>query len=118
VIVGSIEEDGGPVVVVNVAATYWQTIIDTAFNGDLELPTTLLPLVNARFLFRTNFILAAGQTADEDLYLVDFPFDGQIYQAEATFVVRDDILVGTNLLRDHLLEVDFPAQTVRLERVN
>lgn len=117
-IVGSIEAEGVPVVVVTVAGTYWPAFIDTGFNGDLELPTSILPLVNARFLIRTSFLLAAGQTVEEDVYLVDFPFDGQTYSAEATFVERDEILIGTNLLRDHLLEVDFPAQTVRLERVN
>ena len=117
-ILGTIEEaDGVPTVLISLAGRLWPAIIDTGFNGDLELPMGLLPLVNARFLCREPSYLAAGQVVDEDTYLVDFPFDGQIYAAEATFVPSDSLLIGTNLLRDHFLELDFPAQTVRLERV-
>ena len=74
--------------------------------------------MNPRFLLRIRFILAAGQSVEEDVSLVDFPFDGQAYQTEATFVDRDEILIGTYLLRDPLLEIDFPAKTVRLKRTN
>jgi hypothetical protein len=53
----------------------------------------------------------------EDLYLVDFPFDSQSMTALASFAPVRDILIGTRLLRDYRLEIDFPARTVRLERV-
>jgi predicted aspartyl protease len=117
VILGAIDADGVPVVIIPVAGGSWPAIIDTGFNGDLELPNSLHPFVNARFLCRNRSLLAAGQTVEEDTYLVEFPFDGQICVAEATFVPRGDILIGTHLLRQYLLEVDFPAQTVQLERV-
>ena len=58
-----------------------------------------------------------GQTIEEDVYLVEFPFDGQIVQAEATFVLGTQILMGTHLLRDYRLTVDFVGKTVELERV-
>jgi hypothetical protein len=47
---------------------------------------------------------------------VDFPFDGQTEIAEATFVPGREILVGTHLLRQHQLTIDFPAGTLRLDR--
>jgi len=34
-----------------------------------------------------------------------------------TFVVGRGILIGTHLLRDYRLEIDFPALEVALERV-
>ena len=115
-ITGSLTPDGVPVIRIDVAGTSWTAIIDTGFNGDLELPSRLQPLVNARFICRNRSLLAAGQIIEEDTYAVDFPFDGQVRLAEATFAAHDEILIGTHLLREHRLEIDFPAGTVRLER--
>ena len=116
-IAGSITPDGVPVVMLSVAGTSWPAIIDTDFNGDLELPGSLQPFVNARFICRNRSLLAAGQIIEEDTYVVDFPFDGRSDLAETTFTDQAEILIGTHLLRDYRLEMDFPAQTVRLERV-
>ena len=61
--------------------------------------------------------LAGGQIIDEDAYLVDFPFDGQIIQAEATFVSGPQILIGTHLLREYCLEINFVSRTVELVKL-
>jgi hypothetical protein len=60
--------------------------------------------------------LAGGQSVKEDVYLIDFPFDGSMVIAETTFVPDANVLVGTGLLLHHKLEIDFPSATVRLER--
>jgi predicted aspartyl protease len=117
VITGSITAEGLPVISLDVAGTTWTAIVDTGFNGDLELPIRLQPLVNARFICRNRSLLAAGQIIEEDTYIVEFPFDVQICLAEATFADHDEILIGGHLLREHCLEINYPAQTVRLERV-
>ena len=65
--------------------------------------------MNARHLGRLTSALAGGQTIEEDVYLVDFPFDGRPVLAEATFVLGTEILVGTRLLREHRLKIDFVA---------
>lgn len=117
-IAGSISADDLPVICLDVAGTFWTAIIDTGFNGDLELPNRLRPLVNPRFICRNRSLLAAGQIIEEDTYIVEYPFDGQISLAEATFADHDEILIGGHLLREHCLEIDYPAQSVRLERVN
>ena len=72
-----------------------------------------------RPLFQTQAIveLAAGQETVEDIFIVDFPFDGQIIAADATFVDGSDILIGTALLREYRLDINFVARTVVLERV-
>jgi predicted aspartyl protease len=115
VIQGSVSADGVPTVNLLVAGQSWSAIIDTGFNGDLELPDALRPFVNARFIGRVLSLLAGGQTLPEDCYLVDFPFDGQTLLAEATFVPSTEILLGTHLLRNHKVEINFPAATVRVE---
>src|SRR5437879_4662012 len=91
-----------------VAGQSWPAIIDTGFNGDLELPQSLRAHVNARVKGRYRSLLAGGQSMVEDTYRVDFPFDGQTLVAEATFVAGGEILIGTHLLRKYRLEINFP----------
>jgi predicted aspartyl protease len=116
-IVGTVTPDGTPIVLLPVAGKTWQAIIDSGFNGDLELPEALRPAVNPRFTLRVLSILAGGQQVLEDNYDVDFPFDGRTLTAEATFVDGSEILIGTGLMRRYRLEIDFVARTVRLDRV-
>jgi len=118
VIVGNVTSDGVPVVDLPVSEQTWAAIIDTGFNGDVELPEGLRPFVNPRFKGRFHSMLAGGQTILEDIYEIDFPFEGELVAAEATFVENHKILVGTRLLRHHRLEIDFPGGTVKLERAN
>jgi predicted aspartyl protease len=114
---GTVTDDGVPVIMLLVAGQMWSGIIDTGFNGDLELPESLRQSLNARFIGRTSSLLGGGQSVEEDIYLVDFPFDGRTVHAEATFVSGSDILIGTQLLRQYRLEIHFPARTVVLEPV-
>ena len=51
------------------------------------------------------------------MFIVDFPFDGEVNAADVSFVDGDEILVGTAMLRGYRLEGDFVARTVNLERV-
>ncbi len=74
---GSVTDDGVPAIDVQVGNQPWQAIIDTGFNGELELPERLRSHVNAQFVGRTTSLLAANQRLEEDVFLVDFPFDGR-----------------------------------------
>lgn len=47
-IVGTVTDNGLPTTLLSVAGQTWQATIDTAFNGDLELPEALRSAVNAR----------------------------------------------------------------------
>ncbi|ETW92942.1 MAG: hypothetical protein ETSY1_41425 [Candidatus Entotheonella factor] len=102
-------------ITLSVAGALWSGIIDTGFNGDLELPEELRGQLNAQYIGRLSSLLAGGQQVDEDVYLVEFPFDGRTVRAEATFADSREILIGTQLLSSYRLEIDFPQQTVRLE---
>jgi hypothetical protein len=72
--------------------------------------------LNAQFVGRATAALAGGQSVEEDLYLVDFPFDGRIVQVEATFVSGSRILIGTRVLSEYSLRINFVSKTVQLER--
>jgi predicted aspartyl protease len=117
VIAGTVTAEGVPTVPLIVGGQPWTAVIDTGFNGDLELPDALRSHVNARFLHSVISELASGVSVLEDLYHVDLPFDGTVVLAEATFVPGNQILLGTGLLRNYRLTIDFPARTVLLERV-
>jgi len=116
-ITGTVTLDGVPTIALHVAGSTYSGVIDTGFNGDLELPERLRSQVNARLLCRAKSLLAGGITIDEELYLVDFPFDGKRFRSHATFVDGEDILIGTRLLRDYRLSINFVARTVRLQRL-
>lgn len=114
---GSVTEDGVPAIEVHLGGEVWWAIVDTGFNGDLELPRRLQAHVNASFVGRAFSLLAANQRIEEEVFLVDFPFDGTTIRAQATFTDSDEILIGTGMLREYRLDVDFPARTVVVARV-
>lgn len=93
-----------------------EATIDTGFTGDLDLPYALGPNVNARFFGRGRANLAGGQSIKEEYYLVDFPCDGNTVRAVASFVHGAEILIGTRLLCDYRLELDFLTRRVHLDR--
>ena len=113
---GVVSAEGVPTITLTIAGKDWPATIDTGFNGDLELPEALREAVNAHFVGRATAALAGGQSVEEDTFIVEFPFDGQTVQAESTFVVGSGILIGTHLLREYSLRIDFVRKTVLLER--
>jgi len=118
VIQGVVSPDGVPTIQVQVANQEWAATIDTGFNGDLELPEALRTSLNIRDTFGlVKFALAGGQTIEEYVYIVDFPFDGRLVEAAVTFVSDNQILIGTRLLQDYWLQINFVTRTVALERV-
>ena len=116
-IYGTVSVDGVPTVPLSIASQDWMATIDTGFNGDLELPEPLRNSLNAHYVGQVTSALAGGQTIEEAVYLVDFPFDGKVIHAEATFVDGNQILIGTHLLGEYCLQINFVIQTVELEKV-
>ena len=115
-IAGHVTDDGIPVIVLEVAGQQWRAIIDTGFNGDVELPESLQTHLDGECVGRVSSLLAAGQRIEEDVYLVDVPFDGDMQTVQATFVKSEDILIGTHMLRRYRLKIDFSAQTLSIDR--
>lgn len=115
-IAGEVSDNGEPIITLEVAGREWPAIIDTGFNGDLELPDELRGKLHDQPAGRVRSALAGGQVIEEDAFSVDFPFDGQSFQATATFVPDSQILIGTNLLGEYHLQIRFASRTLRLER--
>ncbi len=113
---GIVSKSGIPLIFLDIAGREWPTTIDTGFNGDLELPEALASSLKIRYFGRATSLLAGNQLIEEDQFIVEFPFDGQTIRAVATFVFGDGILLGTNMLRDYELFVNFPSRYVSLKR--
>ena len=117
-ITGTVTTDGVPIISIMIAGSPYSAVIDTGFNGDLELPQKLRNQLRPKFICRAESHLAGGITIDEELFLLDFPFDGRSVRAHATFVDGDDILIGTNLIRGYRLSINFVARKVRLQHLD
>jgi hypothetical protein len=72
-IVGTVTDEDEPILQLSIEGQPCPALIDTGFNGDLELPERIRPSVNARYLCQSFSLLAAGQTIVEETNLVDFP---------------------------------------------
>lgn len=114
---GTVSDTGVPTIVLSIAGQEWTATIDTGFNGYLELPEILREALNPQYIGEVTSVLAGGQTIKEELYQVNFLFDHRVVPAEATFVIDSDILIGTRLLQEYRLQIDFVMKTVILERV-
>ena len=114
---GIVSDTGVPTITLSIAEQEWTATIDTGFNGDLELPEALRKALNPQYIGEVISVLAGGQTIVEELYQVNFLFDGKMIPAEATFVVNSNILVGTHLRQEYRLEIDFVRRTLILEKV-
>ena len=90
---GSVDVEGVPSIEFEVDGREWRAVIDTGFNGDLELPYTLRNFVRAKFIGRIRSLLAGGQTIDEDNFLVQFPFDGVVRLMVGARFGSDEIVV-------------------------
>jgi predicted aspartyl protease len=115
-ITGAVTDERVPVIELELAGGKWRAVIDTGFNGDVELPVQFKKRLKCRYLGRFKSFLAAGKVVREEVFQVEFPFDGDQVSAMATFSPGTEILLGTRLLRNHRLEFDFLAQTVELRR--
>ena len=114
-ITGIVSDDFAPTIEIELAGKRCNALIDTGFNGDLELPLALQSAVNPRFLERIHSHLAGGQTIEEEAFVVEFPFDGKLCRASATFVAGVEILIGMHFLRRYRLEIDVPKRTVLIQ---
>jgi predicted aspartyl protease len=113
-----VDDDGVPIILLEIGDQTQAMIIDSGFNGDLELPESFRQALNSRFLGSYPSSLAGGVSIEEDVFGVTLTFDGHIVDAEATFTTEPLGLIGTHLLRDYRLEIDFVEQTLLITRVN
>ena len=114
---GEIDYEITPILRLMIGDQEWIAVIDTGFNGDLELPERLRDEFATELFGESRTILGGGTVITEDLFRIDFPFDGEDVPALAAFAPVDQSLIGTHLLRNYRLDINFVARTVLLEKI-
>jgi clan AA aspartic protease len=113
---GTVSIGGVPTISLEVAGKVYRSIVDTGFNGDLELPLELFDLLKPALVGEAKSLLAGGMVIFEDVNAVRIEFDGRNVEAEVTFVNSKEILIGTKLLSHHQLQIDFVSRKLLIER--
>lgn len=89
--------------------------VDTAFNGGLAIPRTLaaeLGLVEASYV---EAILANGQAVALPLFRCIIDWFGESYETEVTASDGKVALLGTLLLANRVLRIDYVTRAVELQ---
>lgn len=89
--------------------------IDTAFNGGLAIPRNLaidLGLVEVSYV---EAILADGKTVELPLFRCIIDWFGSCFETEIAASEGKFALLGTTLLANRNLHVDYKARTVELQ---
>jgi len=92
-------------------------MIDTGFDGFVHLPSVLASEFKSRLWGEADVTLSNGQIVRQRLFLLEFPFDGQLQTVRASFGPGHEVLIGTQLLASYRLEINFVARAVLLEKV-
>ena len=75
-IAGHVTDDGIPFIMLEVGGQQWRAIIDTGFNGDLELPVTLQALLDNEYVGRAHLHWPPDNGSRKMSTCVRCPFDG------------------------------------------
>ena len=90
----------------------FRAIIDTGFNGYLCVPKRLLVRSKWLAIGTEKFEIATGALVEQEIYLGEAIFDGQRGPVYSVSTQAQDILIGTKLLRDKTLVVNFRIKQV------
>jgi clan AA aspartic protease len=88
--------------------------IDTAFNGGLVIPRQQIELLRLVKQSSAEAILADGKTAELETYACYFDWFGATYETQIIANDGSYALLGTMLLADHKLEIDYKMNVITL----
>ena len=66
---GTVSDIGVPIITLSIDGQDWPAMIDTGFNGDLELPEVLRNVLKSQYAGKITSSLAGGQAIEEDVYM-------------------------------------------------
>ncbi len=91
-----------------------ETVIDTGFDGDLVHPADVIEELGLAFIFRADVRLVGDTTKATDFFQGQIEWFGQIRTVD--IIADDAFLIGTNLLRDAKILIDYPNEILLLEK--
>lgn len=115
---GHVTRDGEPVVpiylILRKRPTRFSAVIDTGFNGYLSVPRRLLSHSAWQAIGAEKFEIATGAIVEQAIYLGEAVFDGKRNPVYSVATEANDILIGTKLLHEKVLEIDFQTKRVMI----
>ncbi|MCE9528673.1 MAG: hypothetical protein K8R36_21720 [Planctomycetales bacterium] len=91
--------------------TVW---IDTAFNGGLVIPRREVERLGLKQASTTQAVLADGQVVDLETFTCHLDWFGKVLRTQVVANDGQFPLLGTMLLADRKLVIDYAAKTVVL----
>lgn len=91
-------------------------IVDTGFSGDLSLPTDIAVALGLELVAERTSTMADGSVRTRLAFAGRVRFLGEIHDVEIHLTDLDEPLIGTRLLEDYRLTIDFAKETVDLKK--
>ncbi len=114
---GRVTEELEPVVAVRfVTGREAECLVDTGFTGALVLPKSLIDKLEFPvFGHEDNLQMVGGAMTSADLALAQIEWLGEV--RSVVVIVKDDFLLGAQLLADAHLDIDYPKRTLSISTV-
>jgi predicted aspartyl protease len=113
-----VNEYGHPVVEITVVGSRGsataEAILDTGFDGDVCLPTQVAIQLGLELAATQLIELADGTRKRELVFAGEGVFEDEVRKVEIILTEAQDTLVGSRLLADKILEIDFPNRMVEI----
>ena len=116
---GFVNSRGEPIVRIallsstNLSRSY-SAVIDTGFNGTLSLPEPLIQRLGWRWIGHELYEIATGDVVREKVFVGRVRWMRQLQEVDVVASHAKDILIGTRLLEDHRISIDFRKRHVRI----
>ena len=119
---GIIRETGTPILALKIigkgeAEVTVEGILDTGFDGFLCLPIPLAVSLGLELIDVTRTELADGTVAEDELVFAgQAEWDGTVMDVDILLTRSGDVLIGTAFLKEYLVQLDYKAHTIRIEK--
>jgi len=120
-IIGFVNESDEPVVEVKLdlgkEKRAVNAVIDTGFNGYISVPKKLIDRSDWDFLGIEEYELASGELMRERVFLGRIEIGTEKLVAFILLSNSSDTLIGTKLLKNRVLTINFADKTLKIKEV-
>ncbi|MFQ6116097.1 MAG: hypothetical protein ACE5NG_18710 [bacterium] len=117
---GFIDEHGHPLVEVEVGGSQTSVkvsaLVDSGFDGELCLPIEVAIPLGLKLVAVQTIEFADGSTKKELVFDGRLSWEGEFRRAQVYLTAAKQALIGTGLLIERLVTLDFRLGVVRIEK--
>ncbi|MDI6731938.1 MAG: hypothetical protein QME05_05115 [Candidatus Margulisbacteria bacterium] len=93
-----------------------KAVIDTGFNGYISVPLLLIRDSSWIFVGYEKFEIATGEIVEEKVFLGNVLFNDEVRKVGAIASRAKEVLIGTRLLADKIVEINFLKKRLTVEK--